>query len=209
MEGALTEFFQRWKSDIKGSDRCSGGTDRVLLEIFLQRQRMLPLKWMGARLGMNEQSAREILRALQAGVLPIVYEYFDKQLVLESFKDDLLQSLKSLRFRTFGSHSDFCRRLHEAVAQELGVAVQALMCHTSQELGEGNVLYAHDFDCITFEPLSVKHSAWLNFGKPLSLPPDRCSKLFLARNLAELQPALAGMGTPDSLELYQQVALGA
>lgn len=208
IEGELATFFGKWKSGVKGSGRCSAGVDRVLFELFCQQQRMLSYKWMGARLGMTEASVREILQKKQDVSLAVVYEYFD-QLVLDSFKDDLLHAMQSIRFRTFGSHSDFCRRLHKAIDEELGIIVQPLMCATSEALHEEPVLYAHDFDCITLEPLSVKHSIWLNFGKPMSLPPDRSSKLFVARNQEALKSALAGMGTPENLELYEHAAQGA
>lgn len=208
MEGTLGAFFDRWKSTIKGSDRCRSGVDRVLIELFFQQQKMLSHKWMAARLGMTEKSLREVLLKQQDVPLPVIYEYFE-QLILESFKDDLLRAMKSLRFRTFGSHSDFCLRLHSAIEQEIGLKVEPLMCATSQSLGESPILYANDFDCITFEPLSVKHSIWLNFGKPMSLPPDRSSKLFVANNQQALTSAFEGMGTPEGLEFYQQAAQGA
>jgi len=45
---------------------------------------------------------------------------------------------------------------------------------------------------------------WLDFQKPLSLGPDRCSKLFYAENHHALRPYRAGRQEPDDLEMYQQ-----
>ena len=42
--------------------------------------------------------------------------------------------------------------------------------------------FASDFDCVTLAPVSGKHQIWLDFHKPLDLPPDRCSKLFYVEN---------------------------
>jgi hypothetical protein len=158
---------------------------------------------MGARLGMQETSVGELLkRKDDFGLIP-QYEYAD-ELVLESFKDDLPRSLTSLRFRTFGSHNDFCRRLHAAIKLEHNIEVEPLWCNTSQELQETPVLYANNFDCLTVAPLSTRHAIWLDFHKPLSLPPDRCSNLFFVQNRAILEPFTAGSTVAENLELYEQ-----
>lgn len=146
-------------------------------------------------LGMQEQSLRRLVGTKDQLGLVADYIYFD-ELVQASFKDDVAGALESLRFRTFGSHSDFCRRLHNALKQEQGIDVDPLFCATSELLDEKPEC-AHYFDCLTLRPLSVRHSLWLDFRKPLVLPPDRCSRLLFAENQDELRPHVAGSAPPD------------
>lgn len=205
---AARRLYDRWRGTIRNGDRCGRDADRVLLELFLQQQKMTSHRWAGASLGMREDGLRELLaRREELGLVP-VYEYAG-ELVLEAFKEDLLRAIPSLRFRTFANHSDLCRRLHEALATGFGIRVDALPCDTSEQLGETPPLYASFFDCLTLQPVSAKHSIWLNLGKPISLPPDRCSRLFFARNRGALDFATAGMGGPGDLEVYEQAAQGA
>src|SRR5437899_1278796 len=58
----LREVYDRWQSTSSRRDRCGNGQiDRAVLETFLQNQKMLPYRWMGASLGMTEASLREVL----------------------------------------------------------------------------------------------------------------------------------------------------
>ncbi len=176
---------------------------RSALETFLHAHRLIPEPWMAAQLGLDVQSLRTILqRRIDLG-LPRDYILYDN-LIDQNFEGDLVQSLPALRFRTFGSHSDFCRRLHEALASR-GIGINPKYCATSRELAENPPLYSHDIDCITLEALSVKHSLWLDFGKPLNLPPDRCSRLYFVQNRDRLRPFVAG-SEPASLEPYEHAA---
>ena len=86
-----------------------------------------------------------------------------------------------MRFRTFADHNAFCERLHAEIGKA-GVDVEPLFCATSTKLDEYPRRFAMHFDCLTLEPLSTKHAVWLDFRKPLNLPPDRCSKLLYAED---------------------------
>ena len=122
-------------------------------------------------------------------------------------------NLPGLRFRTFTDHESFCSRLHEAVSQELGISLQtihdnSLWCATDQWLaeraGDGDYprRFAQVFDCITCDALSLAHATWLDFGKPMSLGPDRCSKLTYVRHHEELSRYNAGTQEPSDLDRY-------
>jgi hypothetical protein len=43
---------------------------------------------------------------------------------------------------------------------------------------------------------------WLDFRKPLSLGPDRCSKLFYTENHDDLLPYRAGTQEPRDIDIY-------
>lgn len=181
-----------------------GAASRYDLEAFLQQQRIVPKKWMGARLGMTVGSLNEVLSRLQElGMRPQRYVVYEG-LIAESLPEDLIPKLPKLRFRTFADHNSFCERLHADLRAVLAVKVQPLFCATSDRLEEYPRRFADSFDCLTLAPLSGRHQLWLDFHKPLLLGPDRCSKLFYAENREELRPYLAGHEEPDDLDAYTQ-----
>jgi hypothetical protein len=59
-------------------------------------------------------------------------------------------------------------------------------------------------DCLTVEPVSATHQMWLDFRKPLNLPPDRCSKLLYVENRDLLRPYCAGTQEPEDLGEYER-----
>jgi hypothetical protein len=94
-----------------------------------------------------------------------------------------------MRFRTFGDHNAYCERLH-AELRKAGIQIEQkeqLFCATSTKLEEYPRRFAMHFDCLTFEPLSTKHSVWLDFRKPLSTGVDN----FLERIRPHGQPVTA------------------
>ena len=124
--------------------------------------------------------------------------------ISESLPDDLIRNLGSLRFRTFSDHNSFCERLHAEIDKSLELKVDPLFCTTSDRLEDYPKQFAINFDCITLEPVSGKHQMWLNFGKPLYLAPDRCSKLLYAENYEILSSCRSCRLEPGNLDLYQQ-----
>lgn len=159
---------------------------------------------MAARLGMTPPSLNQLLPGLEVvGMLRGRYEV-GAEFVGESLSEDLIRNLPGLRSRTFADHDDFCERLHDELRKEMHVPIDPLFCKTSERMDEHPRRFARHFDCITLEPLSTKHSLWLDFRKPLTFPPDRCSKLFYAENREALLPFAAGRGDPDDLEQYEQ-----
>jgi hypothetical protein len=178
--------------------------NRYAFELFLLSQRLMTRSYAAARLGMTTESLARLLPELPKIGLSKKYAVY-KGIVDESLSDDLVRSLKGLRFRTFGSHDFFCEFLHEALKSELGLPVNPLFCDTADRLGEQR-MYASTWDNITLLPLSTKHSVWLSFNKPISLAPDRCSKLFYAEHHDELRPFIAGREEPRDLQRYLGLA---
>ena len=172
---------------------------RYELEGYMVRADVVPRKWMAARLGMTLVSLERLLDKLaDFGMHTSRYE-ITSEFVATALSEDLARFIQNLRFRTFRDHNDFCRRLHVAIKDEIALEVEPMFCSTSEQLGEDPPRYSMHFDCLTLKPLSTKHSAWLDFHKPIRLPPDRCSKLFYAANREALRPYAAGTTEPDDL----------
>lgn len=192
-----------------------GSFNRYAIELFFTKNKLRPKKWMAAELGMTIDFLDIVLDRIDELPVPRRNYLLFEALVDERLRDDLVTNLPSLRFRTFYDHESFCRRTHEALAEALQLSEQqvsdmSLWCATDQWLdrtiGDADYprRYALHFDCVTCEPLSVAHAVWLDFRKPLSLGPDRCSKLTYVKHLDELQPFLAGTRPPDDLERYER-----
>ncbi len=177
---------------------------RYSFEQFLQSQKLLTRSYASARLGMYPKSLDQLLPELPRIGLSKKYAVYDG-IIDESLSEDLVRSLRGLRFRTFGTHDSFCELLHGALQIDLGLTIKALYCATADALGEQR-MYASTWDNITLQPLSTKHSVWLDFRKPLALAPDRCSKLFFAQHYDELRGYLAGREEPRDLRYYLNFA---
>ena len=200
-EKADDDFRQQMKSRPARYACQAEECPRYQVEAFLQNNRLMTKKLSAARLGMKEESFTLLLASLPRLGLSRPYEVYPT-LILETLRDDLTQNLPDFRYRTVGDHDSHCRRLHQALHDSLGLKIIAEYCHTSIELGEQPPHYAKTIDNITLSPLSVAHQVWLDFGKPISLPADLCSKLFYADNRDALSGCLAGLGEPDGMARY-------
>ena len=190
----------------KRPKKCDGGkTHRHGFELFLQSGKLLSRNYAAARLGMRPRSLDQLLPMLPELGLPKKYELYGG-IIDESLSDDLVRTLPGLRFRTFGTHDFFCEFLHNELSNTLGLTIEPLFCDSSLRLGDQR-MYASTWDNVLLEPLSVKHSVWLDFGKPLSLAPDRCSKLFYAEHYDEMKQYLAGREEPRDLNYYLERTL--
>lgn len=201
--------YEAWAERLSRSAGCaSGAASRYELEAFMQQKKVVPRKWMAAQLGMAEQSLGELLNRLDGLELRRARYVVYDDLIADTFSDDLVSNLPGLKYRTFGDHNSFCERLHVELKQTLDIDVKALFCATSERLEDDPKLYASDFDCLTFEPLSGKHQLWLDFRKPLYLGPDRCSKLYYVENRDVLRPYSSGTREPMDIEYYVQLVAG-
>lgn len=201
--------FEQWRNSHQhcvATDSRQGS--RLELERFMQHNDLIPKKWMAARLGMQVASLNALLDQLnELGMKRQRYVIYE-DLIADSLREDLAARFPNLRLRTFGDHNSFCERHHQEIIDTLRIEVQPLFCATSTELNDEPKQYASSFDCITMKPLCVKHQLWLDFGKPLNLPPDRCSKLFYVKNREALRDYYAGSHEPDDLDQYQEFLAG-
>jgi hypothetical protein len=191
------EAFQQYRGNLRRPKQCpDDSVSRYEIEGFMSRANVLPHKWMAARLGMMEDSLDELLGHLpQLGMQPQRYAVLPG-FVAESLTEDIIRFLPGLKFKTFRDHNAYCERLHADLKQALQFDIQRLFCATSVAM-EDYPRFSMHFDCLTLEPVSTKHSVWLDFHKPLNLAPDRCSKLFYAENRDELKPFIMGSEPED------------
>ncbi|MGA2032581.1 MAG: hypothetical protein ABSG68_10010 [Thermoguttaceae bacterium] len=200
----LAHDYQLFESQARRQAACAvGQASRFLIESFMQRKHVVSKKWMGARLGMTEESLDVLLTRIdELGLRPQRYVVYP-EMIADSLQEDIVPALRGLRFRTFSDHVSFCQRLHASLRDELGMEVQALFCVTSVAVNDYPRQFANNFDCLTLLPLSGRHQVWLDFHKPMNLAPDRCSKLFYFENHDFLEPYRAGNREPD-LAAYGQ-----
>jgi hypothetical protein len=200
--GEFVEEYHAWAKQRSFHDRCGEPLrSRWVAEWFLSDNRLEPLRWAAASMGMQPKSLAEVLPLLPKAGLRRKYDLY-AEVIDKSLSEDLVRSLKGLRFRTFGTHNSYCTILHDALTNATGVTIEPWYCATSLKVEDYPLQFASTIDSVTLEGLSVKHSAWLDLGKPMRLAPDRCSKLFYAENRAEMQGLLAGTGEPEDLSDY-------
>ncbi len=188
--------YELWMRQRKHPEPLKGDTiDRWWLETFLQNRNLMPLKWMALQLGMTVESLRNLRRKMDE-VGPLLAYHVSPDLIGKSFEDDLLAELPQYRFRTFSDHDDFCRHLHDWTSERYTLPIEQEVCMTSRHVGRGTD-YAKYIDIITHEPLSPRYQMWLDFGKWMTLPPDRCSVLLFAAHRGDITPYVAGREPPD------------
>lgn len=170
------------------------GWHRQMFEAWFQAEEMLPLKWAAARLGMTRETFEE---TLAAGADRGLWEWAEDQVVPERLVRDLHRSFSATRDRLFTDHNDRASRVQEAIRHELGVDVKAMMCATSQALGERPTAIAADYDILTGEPMALRHTVWLDLKKAVHLRPDACGLRTFARYRRVLEPYLFPGEAPD------------
>ena len=198
--------YETWASQRRRRPGCDKECiSRYELESFMRKLKVVPKKWMGARLGMSLHSIELLLSHLEEiGMQPQRYVVYS-DLISEALPEDIIPNLPSLKFRISSDHNSFCTRLHIDLDQVLGFKVEPLFCATSDRIQDYPRQFASDFDCLTLAPVSGKHQIWLDFRKPLNLPPDRCSKLFYVENREALRPYCASTEEPADLDVYAQL----
>jgi hypothetical protein len=132
-----------------------------------------------------------------------VFAYYPSEdptaFVGERIDHDLLELFEEFRFRTFSDHNDFCRRLHQAIEVKYELRVEPEFDTTCKLLfkDKNQWDYAHDWDAITLEPVSLQYQVWLDLGKPMNLRPDCVSVYFYVREMERLKNHVAGTGGPE------------
>jgi hypothetical protein len=193
----LFNIMCNWASDHRVPFKQNGTFNRHTLERFFASSKAVPRKWMAIQLGMGEPSLVQLLDKLKE--IQLIPLKFSDELVAESLQDDLLGLFDEFRFRTLKDHNDWCKRLHEAIHSRFELVVDKAECSVSRAMNEVPARYAMTFDAITLEALSTKYSVWVDFGKPISLPPDRCSRTLYWEHHDILHPFLLGTREPEPM----------
>lgn len=193
--------LQRRPREVIRGDQVS----RFALESYFQQRKVLPIRWAAAKLGMTETSLQNAIGALEASGRMDKLRPDSGNLLPEDIDRILIGALPPLQNRIFGKHDDFCRRLHEAIANELGPhlegPIEPLHCVTARRIQPDDPDFAYAFCALTDAPIGLRYRIWLDFGKPLNLTPDMCSYVAYFDNRELLQPNLMQQepGRPASL----------
>ncbi len=199
---ALWKRYQSWL--LRTRARAFAGAEtpervnRHWLEIFLQRERVVPTHLAAARQGIDRSSFDSVYAGLQAKGLEDLEHDRDDDIVSEAYLRNLSDAFDATRGRVFGDHSDHCQRLHDAIAVDLKFEVSPRLCATAFLLGERR--FAYDFDAITLDPTSLGYRVLLDTGKPMSLAPDCCGLVTYVRNEGRLRPLLLAGPEPRQLD---------
>lgn len=134
------------------------------------------------------------------GALLQINSGISDQLVRQREASTLYRHLRSMRLKTFSSHSAMCRALHAAIRVELGVEVTPQLCVTSLALGEEEPDLADAFDAISLDPVGLRYQVWLETRKPVNLRPDVCSLKLYARHEDVLRAYVMKGSEPDPID---------
>ena len=200
-EGRLKDYFHKRIQpeilrEIPGKQGEIQEVHRYRFETLLQANRLMPRKWVAAKIGMTEDSLCLVMNRLQEEGL-LFKHYIIPELIEKDFDNDLVLLFRELRFKTFGNYNSFCTTMHNLLNKRLGTKISPLYCVTSKALHEDSPDFAQVFDCISLQPVGMKYKVWLDFKKPMNLSPDYCSTLLYARERKTLDPFVAGTRSPE------------
>ncbi|HQU41679.1 MAG TPA: hypothetical protein PK867_02660, partial [Pirellulales bacterium] len=82
-------------------------------------------------------------------------------------------------------------------------------CATSRRINPERPALAKYLDILALEPVSPQYQLWLDFGKWMTLPPDRCSVLTYAEHPEELASAVGSELPIVPAEIQQLVGAAA
>jgi hypothetical protein len=166
---------------------------RFVFEGFLQHYRLLPRRSGALQLGMTSESLGQTIEALTLkGWIDINDLTMPSDLIDESFIRSIYTLFPSMQGVLFTDHTDFCRQLHEAIRNEFKITVDTVYCTTSQARGDNPVEIANSICVVSHQPSSIRNEIMMDFGKPISLPPDTCSRILIEQNLNDLKPFVLG-----------------
>ena len=131
---------------------------------------------------------------------------FSDQVVRQREAAQLFKAFPALRRKTFSNHSRMCRALHEAIRTDLAIAVEPVVCVTSNILDPGEPDIAAAFDAITGDPVGLRYQVWLETEKPANLRPDVCSLRFYALNETELREHVMKGSEPAAIDARLRAA---
>ena len=182
--------FQQWSIAYPYFVPCADGqVNRFAFESFLAANKAETPKWLAASLGMTTESFLSVLNQREA--LGIIRNPLFSDCVIDiNFREVLKDSIRESKFRSFASHSGFCKWLHSRLGERLNRQIQPLLVADSRYPDESD--FAYSFDCITKAPLGLREQIWLNFKKPISLSPDKCAKDVYFHFKRYLKPFLLG-----------------
>lgn len=200
--------FRVWAATRKRISQQQPGTfSRFGFETFLQTGNLMPRKWAAAQLGMNEQSFLDVLATMEQRMPHAMRVPKGSVLIGGNFVREFHTCFPSISGKIFRNINDKITRLHDALANELGLSVSPLFCSVSAALGKA--AFASSFDSLTDSPVSPPYRAFLDTGKPLNLEPDSVSLLFLAEHLSDLRDLVyAGVFPPRFSEVSAHIGDG-
>ncbi len=176
----------------------SESVNRHDFETFMQQNSLLSLKIAAARLGMTRNSFVSLLVSIEnAGGVTFPIRGISSEVVFETILRSIREYFPELRHGIFGGHTNYCVSLHRAINSKFGFEVEPLLCVTSRALGEPTIKFAHDYDCLSGDPVGLQYQVWLNFGKPIYLKPDICSLKLYSEHEADLTPYLMAGRRPE------------
>lgn len=202
LAGALRTWSERFRGD--ADVERSSGADRLVhrhaLETFLLQNGWVSWKLAAVHLGLDEETLQLVVDRMRGvGAFPQLDSGISEQIVRERDASTLHRQFRSLRMKTFSSHSSMCRALHAAIKDELAVEVKPLHCVTSVVL-DGEPDLADAFDAITLDPIGLRYQIWLETKKPVNLRPDVCSLKFYAKHENELRAHVMKGSEPSAID---------
>lgn len=159
--------------------------NRWHFEVFLQRQELVPVRFVAAELAISIEQLQAVIEHLLADTLPpginrIPQPRRSPNVLWKNFLRDVHKAFNSMRRTIFANHPAYIRLLHQTIRDELGVAVDTITTpcvENNSDTGQliDTVRPQYFVDCITDEPVALGGHVYLDFRKPAELALDICS----------------------------------
>ena len=198
--------FRTWaKRALKRNDIMSANSvDRFAFEQYLRSQQWTTVQFAANHLALTVEDFQNVLQAMidssliipRPEVLPGIYP--------DDFLQKLPKQLPSFRNMVYGSENSYVKEFHRAVKNDLNLTPELQSCSVCKALGYEQIAGTVR-DILTFEPVGIQYSVWLDFGKPISLRPDECSELTFSKHANDLVDFRMGKKDPIIEEKLQSI----
>lgn len=190
--------LEKWITRKRASFKTAAErTSRWAFELFYADLKLLAPKPAAARLSMTVPSLERVLEfAHQHLGFPMSATGEPGVGIREEFISNLYKYFPGLATTVFGDHSHYCAALHKALKEE-GVEVDAVSDIGSLQLADAPADATYQLDIVTLEPIGVRYTVWLDFGKPMSLEPDQISIVTYAQFEDQLHSHIASYAQID------------
>ncbi len=171
LDSVLTQI-SIWAKRQKPKWKSSGsGFSRWVFETYCSSFGFLPPLQAAARIGMDVNSLLKVDEWAQRIGLPSEMIRTSNGLFLESFIVSIHENFPNLRSMTFSDQTRYLRRVHAALKEE-NVEIQPAYDPVASLLSPDDRDLSYYIDIITLEPIGLRYSVWMGFGKPITLTPD-------------------------------------
>lgn len=153
--------------------RTETHVNRIAFERYLKSNNLMPLAFAADRLAIPRETLPGLLNKMASECYLMADSSWNQGVCATTLPENLPDLLPSFPKRVYTNVTSRIHAFHKAARKDVD---DNLMMVETETLEGGERKPGYNRDILTLEPVALGDSVWLELGKPVSLPPDVCSK---------------------------------